>query len=225
MAFDTVLTDPAKLIAVLNEIQSYGVKLDRIDDVEPVRRLYTEAVVTELLTIPPVTHELPCHDLIGRGPRTTVGIRACMPTAQSQGSANLVDVAIDRPGLRDINILSSFFQSDFFARHNIAYAFLDTWPEFMKQYVSGTINQRLPGIFWLNWFSGRYVEAFGAGLVEGLPWSKTSEAEGGLACWLYASLTDAPDDRAELAARIKTGLGHAAFVKDGWENLPQLALS
>lgn len=124
-----------------------------------------------------------------------------------------------------MNLLEGFFEGDFFARHDVAYACLDTWPEYFRQHVPGTINDRLPGIFWLNWLSGGYVEAIGEDVVLSLPWFKTARPSGGLACWLYESLGDVPDDRAERVVQFETALGRGKFVKNGWENLPQLAVS
>src|SRR5689334_19087139 len=192
MAFDAVLTDPARLFALLDEIDSLGLSLNRLDDVEPVRKAYSEATLTDLLTLPPVTTALPCRNLIGRGERLLVGIRACIPMERGQGSVNIVDIEVNRARKREMSLLEGFFEGDFFARHDVAYACLDTWPEYYRQHVKGTINDRLPGIFWLNWLSGRYVEAIGEDLVLSLPWCKTARLPGGLACWLYESLADVP---------------------------------
>jgi hypothetical protein len=225
MAFDTVLAEPARLIALLNEMDSAGLSVNRLDDVEPVRKTYSEATVRDLLSRPPVTRELPCRNLLGRGERSLIGIRACVPVEQGRGSANIVDITVDRARQREISLLARFFEGDFFARHNVAYAFLDTWPEYVRQHVAGTINDRLPGIFWLNWLSGRYVEAIGQDAVLDLPWFETTRVSGGLACWLYRGLGDVPDDRADRVVRFETVLGREKFVKNGWENLPQLAVS
>src|SRR5215467_5985716 len=161
MAFDAVLADPARLFALLDEIDSAGLSLNRLDDVEPARKVYSEAAVRDLLTVPPVTRELPCRNLLGRGERSLIGIRACVPVEQGRGSMNIVDITVNRVSQRETTLLPGFFEGDFFARHNVAYAFLDTWPEYVRQHVAGTINDRLPGIFWLNWLSGRYVKAIG----------------------------------------------------------------
>jgi hypothetical protein len=225
MAFDAVLTDPSRLVALLDEIDSAGLSLNRIDDVEPVRKPYSESTIRELLTLPPVTRELPCRNLIGRGDRATIGIRACVPVEQGRSTVNIVDITVRRPRQREMSLLTAFFDGDFFRRHRVAYAFLDTWPEYVRQHVAGTINERLPGIFWLNWLSDGYVEAIGEDAVVGLPWYKTARLSDGLACWLYQGLDDVPDDRAQRVVQFETILGREKFAKNGWENLPQLAVS
>ena len=225
MAFDAVLADPVRLLALLDEMDSAGLSLNRLDDVEPARRAYSEATVRDLLTISPVTRELPCRNLLGRGERSYVGIRACIPLEPGRGSANIVDITVNRARKREMNLLAGFFEGDFFARHDVAYACLDTWPEYLRQHVAGTINDRLPGVFWLNWLSGRYVEAIGEDAVLSLPWFKTVRLSSGLTCWLYEDLGDVPDDRAERVVQFETALGREKFVKNGWENLPQLAVS
>lgn len=58
-----------------------------------------------------------------------------------------------------------------------------------------------------------------------LPWFKTARMPGGLTCWLYEGLDDVPDDRAERVVQFEAALGREKFVKNGWENLPQLAIS
>jgi hypothetical protein len=225
MAFDVGLTDPARLLAVLDDMDSAGLNLSRLDDIEPARKVYSEATITDLLTIPPVSKELPCRNLLGRGERSHIGIRACIPREPGGGSANIVDVTMNRPMKRDMSILAAFFEGDFFARHDVAYACLDTWPEYARQHVAGTINDRLPGVFWLNWLSRRYVEAIGEGVILSLPWFRATRRAGGLTCWLYEGLGEVPDDRAERVDQFETDLGREKFVKSGWENLPQLAVS
>jgi hypothetical protein len=225
MAFDAVLADPGRLFAILNELDSAGLGLTRLDDVEPARKVYSEATVTELLTIPPVTRELPCRNLLAVGERSQVGVRACVPVAPGRGSANVVDVSVKRARQRDLGLLTGFFDGDFFIRHRVAYAVLDTWPEFFRQHVRGTINDRLPGVFWLNWLSDRYVEVIGEEALLGLPWFKTARTPGGLACWLYQELSDVPADRADRVGRFESILGSEKFVMNGWKNLPQLAVS
>lgn len=124
-----------------------------------------------------------------------------------------------------MSVLAGFFEGDFFDRHNVAYAFLDTWPEYIKQYVAGTINQRLPGIFWLNWMAHRYVDAIGEDVLLGLPWFKTARFSGGLVGWLHERVDDIPADLAERVVQFETVLGSEKFATSRWENLPQLALS
>lgn len=224
MAFDAVLTDPARLLVLLDELDSAGLNLSRLDDVEPVRQPYSDATLRELFT-PPVSRELPCRNLIGRGDRATIGIRACIPVEPGRSSANIVNITLKRPRQRDMSLLVGLFAGDFFHRHRVAYAFLDTWPEYVKQHVAGTINERLPGVFWMNWLSRRYLDAIGEDRVLGLPWFRTSPVSDGFACWLYERLDDVPDDRAERVLQIETTLGREKFVKNGWEKLPQLAVS
>lgn len=224
MAFDAVLADPVRLLALLDEMDSAGLSLNRLDDVEPARRPYSAATVRDLLTIPPVTRELPCRNLLGRGERSHVGIRACIPPEPGRGSANIVDITVNRARKREMDLLAGFFEGDFFARHHVAYACLDTWPEYLRQHVAGTINDRLPGVFWQNWLSSRYVAAIGEDAVMSLPWFKTVRLSGGLTCWLYEDLGDVPDDRADRVEQFETALGQEKFVKNGWEKLPQLAV-
>ena len=224
MAFDAVLTDPERLFGLLNEIDAAGLNLTRIDDVEPVRKAYSQSTVRDLLTVPPITPELPCRSLIVRGERSLIGIRACM-SVKPRGSVNITDITMKRPRRSDKDTLLAFFSNDFFSRHSVAYAFLDRWPEYVKQHVAGTINERLPGIFWLNWISRRYIEAIGEDLIRSLPWIRMASVSDGLTCWLYDSIEDVPEDLTDRVTRIETILGPEKFVKGGWQNIPQLAIS
>jgi hypothetical protein len=224
MVFDATLTDPERLVGLLEEFNAAGLDLTRVDDVEPVKKEYSEATVRQLLTVPPVTQELPCRILVGRCARGSISIRACIPKEQGRGSVNGVGVTLKRPRRSDMSALLGFFEGDFLRRHSVAYAFLDTWPEYVKQHVSGTINERLPGVFWLNWLSRRYVEAFGEDVVLTAPWFRTARVADGLACWLYESLDDVPDDRADRVSAVESALGQEKFVRGGWQNIPQLAV-
>jgi hypothetical protein len=93
------------------------------------------------------------------------------------------------------------------------------------RHVAGTVNERLPGIFWLNWLSRRYLDAVGEDLVIGLPWFRTAPVSGGPACWLFERLDVVPDNREELVLQFEADMGREKFVKNGWGNLPQLATS
>jgi hypothetical protein len=92
MAFDIALTDPDQMCEVLDRLGTYGFMLDRIDDVEPVRRPYSRDVVAELFS--QRSYRFPIVDLTGRGDHATV--QALTSEADSGGSVNLVIVTARR---------------------------------------------------------------------------------------------------------------------------------
>jgi hypothetical protein len=48
-----------------------------------------------------------------------------------------------------------------------------------RQHVTGTLETRLPGVFWCNYFSGIYVELFGRKHILEGPWESVKELKSG----------------------------------------------
>lgn len=47
----------------------------------------------------------------------------------------------------------------------------------MRQHVKGTIETRLPGVFWCNFYGKVYVDFFGKERLESFPWTEVEELE------------------------------------------------
>jgi hypothetical protein len=84
------------------------------------------------------------------------------------------------------------------------------------------MNERLPGIFWLNWLSKIYVDAIGEAKIRSLDWFNSSPTPGGCTFRMYESLRKRPNDLSERIELFRDVLGFEKFVRNGWSDIPQL---
>lgn len=78
-----------------------------------------------------------------------------------------------------------------------------------RQHVTGTIETRMPGVFWCNFFGNKYVDFFGRERLLSFPWYKIDVVDNlGLICFL----TESPHkellvaDEIERKAQIHMGI-------------------
>lgn len=221
MAFDEVLTETSRLCRVLEAMATAGFPMQRIDDHEPVRRPCSREVVHSLLTDPPVTLQMPCRGLVARGTKTMAYLLACRPTEPGGGSVNVVDLTTRQSGAARVNALVGIAEA-LLAERLLGHACVDLDTEQRRQHVKGTINDRLPGVFWANVFSSRYLDAIGTPAFQRAPWSRVRTVANGAIAYLY---DDPLDPQADLDDRIeaaRAALGAEKFAKGGWAQRPIL---
>jgi len=221
MAFDEVLTEPSRLGRVLEAVATAGFPMQRIDDHEPVRRPCSDEVVRSLLTDPPVTLEMPCRGLVARGSKTMAFIRACRPTEPGRGSVNVVVLTTRPSGAARVNALVGIAEV-LLAERLLGHACVDLKTEQRRQQVKGTINDRLPGVFWANVFSGRYLDAIGTPAFRRAPWSRVRTVPNGAIAYLYDDPLDPPADLGERIEAARAALGAEKFAKGAWAQRPIL---
>lgn len=78
-----------------------------------------------------------------------------------------------------------------------------------RQHVTGTIETRIPGVFWCNFYENKYVDFFGKKRLLSFPWYKTEAVDNsGIICFL----TESPhkellaSDELERRAQIHLGI-------------------
>ena len=78
-----------------------------------------------------------------------------------------------------------------------------------RQHVTGTIETRLPGVFWCNYFGEKYVEFLGEEKIMSYSWSKIETLENGA---IITYLANEPDkelinsDDKEQQAKVHLGI-------------------
>ncbi len=220
-AIDEVLTEPSRLCSVLDAMATAGFPMERIDDHEPVRRPCSREVVHSLLTEPPITLEMPCAGLVARGNKTMAYLHACRPTKPGGGSVNVVDLTTRHSGASRVNALVDLAEA-LLAERFLGHACVDLETELRRQHVKGTINDRLPGVFWANVFSSRYLDAIGTSTFERAPWSRVRTVPNGAIAYLYDDPLDPPADLRDRIEAARAALGTEKFAKGAWPQLPIL---
>lgn len=101
------------------------------------------------------------------------------------------------------------------------YGFIGHEDTVYRQHVTGTLESRLPGVFWYNYFGPQYVEFFTEEKITSFPWSNIEKLHGGL----ITSLSENPkelldDDKYEIAAKEHLGTDSFGdieeYLKDPW---------
>ena len=221
MAFDEVLTETSRLCRVLEAMATAGFAMQRIDDREPVRRPCSAEVVRSLLTERPVTPEMPCRGLVARGTKTMAYLRACRPTVPGGGSVNVVVLTSRQSGAGRVNALAGVAEV-LLAERLLGHACVDLGTERRRQHVKGAINDRLPGVFWANVFSSRYLDAIGTPAFGRAPWSRVRTVPNGAIAYLYDDPLGSPADLGERIEAARVALGAEKFAKGGWAQRPIL---
>jgi hypothetical protein len=104
---------------------------------------------------------------------------------------------------------------------NSFYGYISDFKIEESQHVTGTIETRMPGIFWCNFFGKVYVDFFGKDKMLSAPWYKTEELDQN---GIITYLTEEPDNREliespELENKFKILLGKDSFGNlDEWKN-------
>jgi hypothetical protein len=224
-ALDLALTKPvttgAELYEFLEVLGNAGFPLERIDDVEPVRRPYCLETIEDIFAaVPP---EMPCRSLIGRRKKNQgfVSARCCRPVAPGVGSVSIISI---QTGLQKAQIATGLAKivEEFLAEGWIGWGFVDRWEVYQGQRLPGTINDRLDGVFWVNAFSTAFVNAIGESLLLSLPWARVGRTPGGVMTWLYDDPGMLPVDLIERRHNARRAIGEEKFLAGRWKGLPQL---
>ena len=210
MGFDAVLRQPATLAYVLGVISDAGFPLTRLDDVEPVRRPYSRATIDELLARE--DPDPPCRGVVGRGDWAGfVSVGACEPRAVGDGSINVVSVDVQRkPDLQLATGLWSVAKK-LTVEGLVEYAYSTDSQQEQLQRTTGTLHDRLPGVYWSNLFGPKYVNLIGAGAICRAGWDAVEPVGGGFACYLYNDPARPPEDVETRVDTMKEVLGTGLF--------------
>lgn len=90
-----------------------------------------------------------------------------------------------------------------------------------RQHVTGTLRERLPGVFWLNYFSLLFVDYLGKNSISEFSWKEILENKNGI----ITQLAETPDEKviSELEEKAHNYFGESKF--DGSDaNYPNLLL-
>lgn len=222
LAFDESLVLDDSLFRVMEVLARFGFSIERVGNAEPFRTPYSPEAVHRLVSEPPVTAHMPCKSVGARGKSVTAFFLGCLPVDPDRGSNNVMSVDVKSPRPAQVGALIEVAE-EVLGGGSLGYAWIDRTSEFRRQHVKGTHNDRLPGIFWLNIFSRRVIDAIGGEAIESLPWSRVKSVENGLMAWLYEEYEHPPTDVLTRIEEIKSSLGQEKFVAGGWTDIPVLA--
>ncbi len=220
--FDRVIDDTATVHAVFGLASDVGWSLERIGSFDPLRKPFTDVGVLEELA-EALGRNTPCGSFYAKSsrPRARVELSYCRPRVPGSGAVNWVLYEWSGPALGGGEAVEHMVNAAF-GIPGAAYASVTTEDRRNAQHVTGTVNQRLPGIFYMNVFGSPYLELLGDRLMA-CEWARSEAAPGRFTGWLFASLDDTLDASTSAAreAAVKECLGWQFF--DGSADMPQLA--
>jgi hypothetical protein len=90
--------------------------------------------------------------------------------------------------LKDLERITMLFRS-LLSTVSGVYGYLTDYEVQARQFLPGTLEKRLPGVFWCNYFGKHYVDFLTRDKLLSLQWAKIEKFEDGSLCFL----TDRPD--------------------------------
>lgn len=223
LALTKPVTTAAEAYELLAKLVDGGVPLERIDDVEPVRRPFCKQTIEEIFAAVPSA--MPCRTLIGRGKKNQgfVSARCCRPAEDGASSVNIISVQTGRQRAQIATRLAAIAE-DFLAEGRIGWGFVDRHDVYQGQRMPGTFNDRLDGVFWVNAYSTTYVDALGEDVLLSVPWARVKRTANGIMAWLYDDPGVLPADLIDRRHEARRTVGEEKFLPGRWEGLPQLGL-
>jgi len=149
--------------------------------------------------------------------------------------ANYLSVWFTKKSFKKLrNEVGDLFK-DLIIYFNAFYGFITEYSLKAKQHVTGTIEERMPGIFWCNYFSDVYIDFFGKSRILNASWFKTESLnEKGIITYLAQEPDKELLESNELEIKLKEQLGKECFgdveefklnLKPQIKNVPKLDLS
>lgn len=218
--FEPAVLDSETTCDVLDVLATGGYEVEHFSDVEPVVTRYSRDNVGALFASRPYSPDQPCKTFLGRGRQFFVSTRHCQPNPFTGSTSGISVVSTRGTASEGEDLLA--VAVDLFERGSVAYAFVDRTNEVQRQHHRGTINDRLPGVFWANLLSDLYVNAIGRQRLLRAPWATVQEHDNGLELRLFDDPAQRTYAFAERIDATKAAIGSDRFEPRRWQDRPLL---
>ncbi|KRF27636.1 hypothetical protein [Paenibacillus sp. Soil787] len=182
-----------------------GFTPQKIGTYEPLRKSYTPSEAMEMWT----REEAGCFDeKVGR----MVGKAGGMLGKSISPAFQFTTQWYKCPNKVSLNYIDFYFSLKTFMKHKDAivtlfketielvdgiHGYISHDKAQTRQHVTGTLETRMPGVFWCNYFGKTYVDFFRQDTILSLPWQKTESLSNGLLTLLanepHQELLDSPN--------------------------------
>jgi hypothetical protein len=173
-----------------NLLSQHGFTPDKIGLFEPVREEYSLERAATLWSIDEGHNALNVGGMMAKkkDPRILIDCdwRREKNAAPSRNSISFIFTQKTNRNYSE-NILLLF--KELVQSTNAIYAYISHQNPRARQHVIGTIESRMPGVFWCNYYGKPFVEFFGREKLLNGPWFSTEETNQGI----YTFLTEKPD--------------------------------
>lgn len=197
----------------LSVLEKYDMLPDKIGEYEPLKKAYSlDEAIKMWKNAPPFVPDRRRGDLIGKKKEPNIRFDA-MWNIGEPAIVNHITLWFTRKSFKQYrNDIENLFKELILALDSI-HGYISGFIEKAKQLVTGTIAERMDGIFWCNYFSKIYVDFFGKDRLLSAPWIKTEQFDNE---GIITYLSREPDDRQltesnELAEKLQKYLGKDSF--------------
>lgn len=213
------LANPKIAEGMLTIMKQNGFIPEKIGLFEPLKQKFTDEDFINLWMI----EEPGCYEE-GRG---MVGLAGGFIAKCKKPNLSIYTNWWDCPNVKSVNRLMFYFSKETFRKHqqeleslfkqtvdltNSFYGYISESGANERQGPGNELNDKLPGIYWCNYFSQQVVEELGKEKVESFDWWKSDIAnKGGSYLYLHDSPFNDPLNTENLETNAKIHLGIDKF--------------
>jgi hypothetical protein len=197
----------------LSVLEKYDMLPDKIGEYEPLKQAYSlDEAIKMWKNAPAYVPDRRGGDLIGKKKEPNIRFDAMWNIGES-AIVNHETLWFTRRSFKQRrDVIDNLFK-DLIVSIESMYGYISDFIVDAKQHVTGTIAERMNGIFWCNYYGKVYVDFFGIDRILSAPWFKTEILDNG---GIITYLTGEPDDKqltesTELADKFKEYLGKDSF--------------
>jgi hypothetical protein len=197
----------------LKILEKYDLLPDKIGEYEPLKKAYSLEEAINMWMIDGGT--MPDYrrgDLIGKKKEPNVRFDAIWNIGE-RARVNYIAIWFTRNSFRQLRGDVDNLFKDLIMTMDSFYSTISNFYIEARQHVTGTIEERMSGIFWCNYFGEVYVNFFGRDKILSAPWFKIVMLDQNR---IITYLTKEPNDKklvesTELEDRFKEYLGKDSF--------------
>ncbi len=197
----------------LSVLEKYDILPDKIGEYEPLKKAYSlNEAIKMWKNSPPFVPDRRRGDLIGKKKEPNIRFDAMWNIGES-AIVNYLILWFTRKSFNQCrNIIENLYK-DLITALDSMYGYISDFIVEARQHVTGTIAERMNGIFWCNYFGKVYVDFFGKDRILSAPWFKTELLDNK---GIITYLTREPNDKQLIESpvledKLKEYLGKDSF--------------
>ena len=173
-------------------LEKYDILPDKIGYHEPLKEIYSfdKAIEMWMFDDGVFPNIAKSGDIIGKKKDPNVRLDVSWAFGEKIGVPNYVNLWFTKKSFKQLRPKIEDLFKDMIFCLDAFYGYVSDYNWVMHQSVTGTIETRMPGIFWCNYFGDVYVNFFGKEKILNASWFKTEVLDNG---GIIAYLTEEPD--------------------------------
>ncbi|MFK9095501.1 hypothetical protein [Bacillus salipaludis] len=194
-----------------NLLEKEGLTPDKMGLTEPLKRLYERKKAIELWTKAEQGNGRMVGGMMGKKKNPSYSFIMDWNKGEKYISPNWLTIFVPKGVFKRFKqiFLNIFFQIQ--VEFDVLYGYISSEESENRQFVPGTLETRLPGVFWCNYFSKTYVDFFGEDRLINGPWiNKDVLPNGAIVTYLSDQPTDLINDM-QIEEIAKKHLGEDSF--------------